>query len=170
MEQDTVLAVSMEEFKQTVRSKAFSKPETPKRKISAFVFMNTETGDRELARRVGEALNKYGVTWASPMEGGTPAERREDLRQNLVNCNALIIIYGTSGVRWVREQLMLCNKYLIDRSEELRAIAVYEGPPPAPKDPLDFVVPGMSTLHCSESLDTKEFRVFLNTVDPGEDG
>ncbi len=160
----------MEEFKQTVRSKAFSKPETPKRKISAFVFMNTETGDRELARRVGEALNKYGVTWASPMEGGTPAERREDLRQNLVNCNALIIIYGTSGVRWVREQLMLCNKYLIDRSEELRAIAVYEGPPSAPKDPLNFDMPGMRTLHYSEGIDIETFRAFLDTVDAGQDG
>lgn len=162
LERDTVLAVGIEEFKRRIVERAFYRP-APPRPIKAFIFVDTETEDRSLAELVCEVLDRYVVGYALPMRTGKPSEIRNDLEQNLLDCDALIIIYASATVAWVRGQLLQCRKIFSRRDQPLRALAIYEGPP-GPKEPLDIKLPNMQILDCCEGLNEGELRSFLDSI------
>ena len=103
--------------------------------------------------------------YSLPTCTGKPEEIRNDLEQNLLVCDALIIIYGSATVTWVRGQLLQCRKILFRREQPLRALAIYEGPP-APKDPLDIKLANMQILDCYTGLGEDKLKSFLDSLQP----
>ena len=102
-----------------------------------------------------------------PVWSGRPAEIRQDLEQNLLDCDALIVIYGSAPVTWVREQLRQYRRIASKRRERpLRAVAVYEGPP-EPKAPLDLSLPNMKTINGHKGLNEAELQSFLDGLQLG---
>ena len=165
LEFDTVLAVGIEEFKSEVVRRAFEKPatEAPER-LNAFVFIDTEKNDFSLGETVCRVLDKYAdVDYALSLSRGKPGKMRQDLREKLALCDALIIIYGSATKAWVHEQLNHCRKAIVDRKEYLPALAIYEGPPEK-KGPLGFKLRGMKILHCCGGLNEAELKAFLDSL------
>jgi hypothetical protein len=161
---ETVLAIGLEEFKRTVRERAVEKPEPPApRPLNTFVFVDMEAADRSQARAVCEVLQRHGADYALPAMRGTPAEVRRDLEHHLVECDALIIVYGTSTAIWVREQLIQCRKVLARRERPLQALAVFQGPP-GPKDPLDVHLANMQLIDCCEGDFEAALGAFLDRL------
>ena len=154
LERETVMAVSVDELqREVVRLATPKEPTVPAAApgMGDLVFVNAEAGDMELAQQVSEALEAQGLSCALPLPGGSPAEVREDLENNLMFCDALVIVQGTTPSRWVRDQLLLLRKVAWKRDEPLRALAIFEGPPEE-KEPLRFGQPGLITLNARAGM------------------
>lgn len=161
LERETVLAVGIEEFKSRVKERTFYQPPAaPEQRINAFVFVNMESTDRDLAQGVCEQLDSYGIDYVMPSWTGDPAEVRKDLEQNLMDCDGMIVIYGSTTVNWVREQLRQSRKTLTMRNRPVHAIAVYEGPP-GDKEPLNLKLHNMQILNCRNCLSQTAMESFL---------
>lgn len=179
LEGPSVLAMGLEEFKATVKEKALQKDKPPEEatrdtsagaggQINAFVFINTERDDRELADEVCAFLKKEEIAYALPLEEGRPTEKREDLEDNLRDCDALIVIYGNATVRWVREQLRQAHKIIAARRRSLYALALFEGPP-LPKKPPEIELPHLQVIDCRGGFDETAMRNFIDKLRNGEE-
>jgi hypothetical protein len=151
---DQAQTCGIEEFKRTVVEQARREPPpAPGRRSNVMVFVNADSPDRALAMEVGEALARYGVDCYWPLESGPPDAIRSDLEENLMTCDGLLLIYGATGVNWVRRQLMQGRKILSQREHPPAGLAIVEGPPPEIKPPLGAVIPNLRTLDCRAGLD-----------------
>lgn len=168
LEKDTVVAVTLEEYKSLIREEAFRTPSKPaKRPVNAFVFVNWESDDADLGDQVRGVLKRLGADIALPPNKGTPQEVRKSLEKNLSECDGVIIVYGRTTADWVGEQLRQCRKIVADRgpSRPLKAVGVYEGPP-EPKVPLDIDLHNMQVLNCHAGVSENEIEAFLEAVQP----
>jgi hypothetical protein len=164
LEAVTVRAEELEDFKREIRKRLFEKPEPPPEKhLNAFVFVNMETADRPLAERVCALLDRYGADYVLPVQSRDPAENRKDMEQNLLTCDAVVVVYGKSTVTWVRRQLLECRKIFVMRKSPLAALAVFEGPPPQ-KDCLNMKLRNMQIINCRQGFDENELTDFLEIV------
>ena len=124
---ETVLSMPFEDFKREVKE---YRPPRATEPIDAFVFVDCTEADKGLAGKVVEWLQTRGAAHALPLalstNGETPndAELAEDTRTNFELCDAVIILYGSAPVSWVRRQLLLCNKALASRSERPRGVVL----------------------------------------------
>jgi hypothetical protein len=156
----------VEEFKAEVKRRATEKPKTADASagpVNAFVFVNSDEADRELADGVADAIARSSVDVCLPMEGGTPEERRNDLERNLVECDGMIIVYGSSTAGWVREQLMQARKAFYQRTRPLAALAVYQGPPEE-KPPLNLRMHNLRIIDCRRGFDPGELSQFVQSL------
>jgi hypothetical protein len=103
-----------------------------------------------------------------PLWNGNPEDVRKELEKNLLDCDALLILYGNSPVTWVHDQLRYWRKVSWKREQPIRALAVCEGPP-EPKDELTMVLPTMQHINCRSGLNEAEIRRFLESA-KGETG
>ena len=92
------------------------------------VFINTERRDRALAESLRDHVDKRLMV-TLPIGAGKAGEIRADLNQKLQDCDALIVVYGDKTLAWVEKQLLHCNKIAAKRTDPLRALGVYDGPP-----------------------------------------
>ncbi|MCP4702025.1 MAG: TIR domain-containing protein [Gammaproteobacteria bacterium] len=139
---DTVMATSLEEFKQTVIRQAEAieikkrvaeqehLEQTRQVSLSSgntLVFINTSPEDASLANQISTILTQHGVGSSLPLLEGTisPKEKRQDLEGNLLDCNAVIVVYDHTSVVWVREQLRYCRRIQGKREDPLKIIAVF---------------------------------------------
>lgn len=168
LESETVMAVSMEEFKRTVVERAAAatedEPEPEPVPGEALVFVDADAGDLELATAVGEALERRGLAFSLPMPSGSPAEVREDLEQNLLYSDALVVVWGGSSGRWVRNQLLLLRKVAWKREWPLKAVVLLQGPP-ADKEPLGLGVPHLVTVDCSAGFDERALAPLFEALE-----
>lgn len=165
LERDTVRVIGLEQFKAEAKEQAFYKPQSSASKpsINAFVFVARDSNDMDLTLKVCKYLEDHNIAYSIPLDKGTPEEIREDLEQNLIDCDALIVIYGHSTVAWVNGQLRQSLKSLHARDHPLQAVAIFEGPP-IPKEPLTVRLPIMHYIHCSDGLKECELNEFFNKV------
>lgn len=158
LESETVMAVSMEEFKRAVVERAAAcrapEPEPEPAAGESLVFVDADAGDLELAAALGEALEGRGLAFSLPMPGGSPAEVREDLEQNMLFSDALVVVWGGASGRWVRNQLLLLRKVAWKRERPLKAVALLRGPP-ADKEALGLGLPNLVTVDCSAGIDER---------------
>lgn len=171
LEAATVRAERMEDFKREIVKQATpeepaERPETP---LNAFVFVDMETEDRPLADEVCQVLERYGADYMLPIQEADPASKRRDLEQNLLECDGVIVVYGSSTVAWVREQLRQARKILAVRETPLQAFAVFEGPPEE-KEALDLKFRNMHVLNCRKGLDDAALMQFLDGLGAGGEG
>jgi len=164
LEKETFMAVGIEEFKRAVVKRAFYKPPVSQKKsVHAFVFVNMETSDRAIGEKVCECLDLYDAEYVLPLLEGKPADIREDLERNLLECDGVIIVYGKITATWVREQLRYCHKILAKRDRPLRALAVYEGPP-EPKVPVGLKLQHMHIINCRKGYIENELKSFIESL------
>ncbi len=157
LEGDTVMAASTDELQREVvrqleaAAGSATAGSAAGDSVDGLVFINAEAEDMEIASELCSALEARGLACALPLPGGTPAQVREDLEQNLMFCDGLVIVHGVTPSRWVRDQLLLLRKVAWKRETPVRALAIYQGPP-AEKEPLRFSYPGLMTLQGSSGL------------------
>jgi hypothetical protein len=157
-------ADGIEDFKRAV-AEAAKKDSPPERTraASVMVFLNANGQDRALARQVGDALRQLRVECAWPMENGSPDAVRKDFEDNLRTCDGLLLVYGSAGASWVRNQLRQGRKILSQRDEPPSALAIFEGPPPE-KTELAVPMPDWVTLDCRGGLDNRVLQQFVQDL------
>lgn len=164
VERATVHAEGLEDFKQEIQRRFVERPVVPAQsKPSAFVFVDMESADRALAEKVCQSLESYDAEYALPIQSDDPAENRRDLEENLSECDALIVIYGSTTVTWVRHHLLEARKALAHRRRPLKALGIFEGPPEQ-KEQLGMKFQNMQMLDCRAGRCEDEVRKFLDSL------
>ncbi|MCA1852401.1 MAG: ATP-binding protein, partial [Beggiatoa sp.] len=135
LEGASVMAISLEELQYEVLHKAFPKPARESHTLvpttgDALVFVQSDAIDQALVKEICEVLEREQIGWVIPSETESPERVRHEFEDLLLGCDALMLIYGQSPGGWVRQQLMNCRKLQHKRETPLRALAVFEGPPP----------------------------------------
>jgi hypothetical protein len=157
--------MGIEEFKALVVKRARAKPAPapqpvaePGSPLNGFVFLNHAAEDIETAKPVLKALGDSRIACMLPLEEGDPSEIREDLEENLRECEALIIVYGAAPVGWVRQQVRQFRR--ARRTRPPLAHGIYEGPPSA-KSPLGFELPGLKIIDCRDGFLEERLQQFF---------
>jgi hypothetical protein len=168
LEGSTVRAIGLEEFKRAVVEEAVRPtPTPPEKSLDVLVFVNAALSidDQELAGKVAEWLyNNHGIQYSMLADYKEPARIRENLRMNLQMCDGVVIIYGASSdsAQWVLGQLLQNRRIISERDEPLKALAIFEGPPPEPRRPnLNIRLRNMHIAQCHNGLDDAALDVAL---------
>ena len=106
LELETVHATSLETFKSSVAAALAPPPPSPPRRATGdqpLVFLNTEPRHREIAAEIRAAIGDRAA-WAEPLRVGGSNEMRVDLEQNLIACDAMVMVYADNP-GWARAQL-----------------------------------------------------------------
>ena len=77
---------------------------------------------------------------------------QEEEEPNLIDCDALVLVYGETSPTWVRAQLRLFRKMTSQRERDLKLLAICAGPP-SEKPDLGVSLPGMRIVECCEKGD-----------------
>lgn len=117
------------------------------------VFVDAAPEDMALAHALEGVLKAEGIAYALPLEiteTTNVAAVREDLEQNLTECDAVVVLYAESPAVWVNRQILQCRKMLGRRDRPLKVLAVYSTPASAaaPKPKLNLWLPQMQLIEC----------------------
>ena len=161
LEAVSVYAEPLETFKQRIVQQALPPAPLPPavRTATPVVFINTERRDRTLAETIRDQVDERLLA-TLPVNEGTASEVREDLEQKLVDCDALIVVYGERTLGWVDKQLLYCNKIVPRRARPFLRLGVYDGPPEE-KPAVSTRMPGLEILMCRRGLDAQRLQAFL---------
>jgi hypothetical protein len=141
-----VQATSLEAFKAAIAAalKPAPPPSPPRGNGDrALVFLNTEPRHQGLAAEIRAAIGN-AVDWATPLFEGPAEIVREDLEQNLLDCDAMVMVYADNA-GWARAQLRQFRKLSARRERPVRAIPVIDAPP-SEKPELGFYLPEMVVI------------------------
>ena len=168
----SVQSVAMSEFRgQVVKRARFKPPKadaSPSVSISsgALVFLNAEKRDKPHAEQVAELMKQREVACAFPVWEKDEPDLLKDMEDFILNSDGFIVIYGNVQNTWVRKQLLYCRNLIYRREEPLKAMAIYEGPPPG-KPAINFTIPGLTVIRCRDCLDEREFEPFFEALANG---
>jgi hypothetical protein len=140
---ETVQATSLETFKGAVAAALAPPPPPPPPRATGdrpFVFLNTEPRHGEIAAEIRAAIGGRAVL-AEPLRAGPAEEVRTDFEQNLIDCDAMVMVYADNA-GWARAQLRAFLKATPRRERPVRAIPVIDAPA-EPKPELGFHLPEM---------------------------
>jgi hypothetical protein len=158
LENATVQAVGLEEFKQTVVNRIKSSLAAPEvAEDSPFVRISADPDDQLLKETIAETLHKYNVCY----DAADADDIVEDMEYVIDYCDGLIILSGNTAPRRVDLRLRECRKMF--RRKTPLGLAVYQGPPdkPAPRVRL----PGMRIINGGETgVNEAELLSFVDNV------
>jgi len=145
-------AIELSEFQSYIIEQLPAKSkEKPKTVVAdTWVFINTAPEDMEFALQIKESLEQEGIGYSLPLEISTATkatEIREDLEQNLLDCDAVIVPYYKTPVAKVRQYLMFCRRMQAKRERPFKIIAICDKPLPD-KPPLHMKLPQTEILAC----------------------
>ena len=170
LEGSTVYATGLGEFKSAVRNKlkdlqcAQAQSPVLRRSLLTRVFVNADKKDLELAEKVGEILGQQGLFCSFPWSSGEESKETNKIRNRLnkefLECDALVIVYGSITPDWVGQQWLAFHKIQGQRTQPARALAVCIGPPPEKSKP-NFVLPKDQVIDCRDGLNVHKFQPFL---------
>ncbi len=180
----TVVVTGLEEFKQyivqqleAIETKKRLEEERRKREESlkqtmpaaalsgdTLVFINTGPEDLTLALEIGEILKEEGFGFSLPLlENISPAEKRQDLEENLLDCDAVIVLYANTALPWVREQLRYCRRMQGRRDRPVKIIAVFSK---ANNQPLGMSLPNVQILEFSSLRESNCVPLLVQALQP----
>jgi hypothetical protein len=161
---ETVMAVGLEAFKAEVVRLA-KKPLAPpaKKASSSLVFVNADNNDVDIAKLLESEFIKHQFATTLPTLEGTAEEIRTDLEENLLDCDALVWVYGQTSSIWVRSQYRLFNKLQAKRSHPPRVLALYKGPPPQ-KPEVGFHLPDVREIDCRAGVELEPVKELIEEL------
>lgn len=147
LELETVHATSLETFKSAVAAALVPPPPSAPPRATGeqpLVFLNTEPRHGEIAAEIRDAIRDRAAL-VEPLREGTAEEVRVDFEQNLVDCDAMVMVYADNA-SWTRTQLRAFRKQAPRRERPVRAIPVIDAPPQS-KPELGFSLPEMVVIN-----------------------
>ncbi|MEA2906571.1 MAG: hypothetical protein QOI12_3958 [Alphaproteobacteria bacterium] len=154
-----VLAMGLQEFMKEIR-KTFERKAAPIERAPAktdFLFINADRSDKDLTDQLLKAFeNNQEWMAAAPLFEGSADEITKDLDANLVDCGALMLVYGHADAPWVRAQLRRYNKIERLREAPPRVKTILFGPP-FPKPEISWSG-GFRKIDCLNGITTDEVQ------------
>lgn len=145
LEGEMVTCSSLSDFIQELLSRLATPSEPDKNPLESFLFIDADQGDWALAQSLATELASHDVVSLLPANSDDPAARLADLEDNLLDCNGLVLVYGTAPPTWVRSQLRQVIKLQSRRQSPLRPMLLLESPP-QPKPDIGVVMPNLGRL------------------------
>jgi hypothetical protein len=135
------------------------------------VFVNTSPDDLEYAQEIFGMLSAEGVDPILPLFAASkPEEVREDLENNLLECDALIVLYASTSVVWVRNQLRYYLRVYKRRKQPLKSLVLFTrsspDKPPLGTPPLGVPITNMQVLEFSTLQESSCVSAFLRMLQP----
>jgi hypothetical protein len=159
-----VMRVGFETFKADIVKRLERKPPPPPvPSEEQFIFINADGSDLPLAEELRRELKNVGgaLRTAVPALEGSAEDVRLDLEENLIECDALLMVYGQSPPVWVRGQLRLYSKLKHRRRGPLKALAICLGPPD-PKPDIGMDLPEIRQIDYRSGVAAEAVRQFLS--------
>jgi TIR domain len=120
---ETVRAMPVEDFKRSIIA-AIAKPDVAPRERSPYLFVDAAPADIDDAQLIRDKLRDVVDSHISSYDSSWNAESiQSDVEQALVECDALVLICGKAGGRWVSSQLLQYRKLAPRRKKEPRLLA-----------------------------------------------
>ena len=156
-----VMRIGLEAFKADV-VKRLSKPPAapPQSSPEQFIFINADGSDIKIAEDLRQQFKGANLTAAVPILQGSSEDVRLDLEENIVECDALVMVYGETTPVWVRGQLRLYSKLKHRRREPLKTLAIYIGPPGSKPD-IGMDLPEVRRIDYREGAAAESLRQLL---------
>lgn len=143
LEDETVIVSGFEAFKSTVEDRLKPNDEHSSGHFGdqslQTVFINADEPDLEYARHVRDEFVRSGFLAATPTVDPKP----ELLKEHLLDCDALVLLYGNASHVWADRSLRLFNKLRASRERPPKIVAVLLGPPPEKLSELSINMPGL---------------------------
>jgi len=152
LEGSKVIACGLVEFQTHIinQLKKQQQPTIEALEGDSLVFINAAPEDMGLAYQVRDILDAHGVGYSLPLDitlATKATEIRAHLEQNLLTCDAVLVLYDNTSIIWVNEQLLYCRRIQRKREEPIQVIAVYNTPT-TNKHALNIKLPNMQILDC----------------------
>ena len=130
----------------------------------SLIFINTTMDDQALGEEIGEWLEEQGLGFCLPIleEDVSPADKRQDLEENLLDCDGVIMPYEPKSLKWIREQLRYCRRLQGKREHPLKTIGVFNKTDQKPS--LGMKLPNLHILDCSSLTDDTCLAHFIKTL------
>jgi hypothetical protein len=162
-----VQAMSLQAFKADIVRKIQTPPPPPpappSAKGSGTIFINAAASDIELASQLEDDFVKQGCTVLLPVLEGPAEEILKDLSENMIDCDALVLVYGNAENMWVRSQLKLYNKLKPKRAEN-NCVVVICNAPPGPKAPIGMRLPEAVEIEFGDVLQSEPVVQLLSRM------
>lgn len=147
-----VAATGFEAFKAEVLRRATRpSPSAGQQPQGSLVFVNADRDDLDIAKQIQREFQNHSFPVALPALDGAAEDVRTDLEENLLQCDALVLVYGRTSPLWVRGQLRLYNKLKARRAGQPRVMAIYSGPPEDKQD-IGFTLPDVQEIDARRSV------------------
>jgi hypothetical protein len=138
-----VLQTSIEELKTYIEDKLRPKPKSltsngngngnGKNAGPERIYLICDKQDYDSIAPLEDCLFSQGFEVTLPLMEGDEAEVREDHKESLLLCDAVVIFYGNASEGWLRTKLRDLQKIAgYGRTKPMLAQAIYTGPPETP--------------------------------------
>jgi len=156
---ENVMRIGLEAFKADIIKRAEKRP-PPAPPSEQFIFINADGSDLKIAEDLRREFTSAQVSAAVPILQGSSEDVRLDLEENIVECDALVMVYGEATPVWVRGQLRLYSKLKHRRKQPVKALAIYLGPPESKPD-IGMDLPEIKRIEYREGMAAESVKQFL---------
>jgi len=137
----------------------------PVENINKLVFINADASDTPLCENVCQLLKEEELAEYVEFKidrQQTPEEIREAFEAWILDCDALVVIYGQVGFGWLNHVFKNVRRIVWQRAEQPLPAYVLCDPHPEQKQRLQCSFHGISVIHYESCSNETKFREFIN--------
>jgi hypothetical protein len=160
-----VVVCGLESFKAEVRRRLETRP-TPaatNNPAPSLVFIDASELDHDVAKIVKQEFEARNISVAIPLYEGSAEEVRDDLTDNMKDCEVLVFIYGKAPPAWVRAQMRLFNK--LRPGTRAKLVAIFVGPPDEKPEDIGFSLPDLRRFDFREQWSVERIREMIEDIE-----
>lgn len=139
---------------------------SPDKHFNKLVFIKADANDAHLCKKICQLLDEEDLAeYVKPeIERQKPGEIREAFEVWILDCDALIVIYGNVDFGWLNQVFKNVRKIVCQRADQPLPAYVLCDPSPEQKQLLTFSFHGISTLQYESCSNELKFREFINSL------
>jgi hypothetical protein len=160
-----LLKTGLEELKDLLLSRLFPPAERSPEPPATLVYISCPPEDDARAYDLSKALFSAQHDIVLPARNKEAAELERHHLANLRYCDALLVLYASASVLWVREELIRAHRIRAEERPGARFVmSVYESPPPPEKEEIGLVFHNLLVLRRQDGVDSERLRPLLDSL------
>lgn len=134
--------------------------------VHKLVFINADAHDATLCEKICRLLKEENLAEYVEfrIEQQKPAEIRKAFEAWLLDCDALVVMYGRVDFGWLNQIFKNVRKIAYKRADQPIPAYVLCDPAPEYKSLLNIGFHGISAIHYASCADERKFREFINSL------
>lgn len=132
--------------------------------IDAFIFLHSAPEDLNLSVEIVPLLEAHGIDYVLPLPRSieiSASDIRQDIENNILNCDAVLILYEQTTSVWIREQLGTCRRLQRKRETPLKIIAIHHQ---GKEKELNYRLDNLHIYYCSPEKVASYIPEFLEAL------